>query len=85
MGKHALPLMPAKMRYWELYRDKLSGHGPRIADATFDRLFGDEFKTRLRRAVSQTEGGAPDAARRQRPEHAASQRNSLTADIPLGI
>jgi predicted component of type VI protein secretion system len=43
MSKHALPLIPAKMRYWELYREKCQEliDDP---DATFDRLFGDEFR-----------------------------------------
>ena len=43
MGKHALPLMPAKMRYWELYREKQQALA-KDADATFDRLFGEEFR-----------------------------------------
>jgi len=43
MGKHALPLMPAKMRYWELYREKHQELA-KDADATFERLFGEEFK-----------------------------------------
>jgi type VI secretion system protein ImpI len=43
MGKHALPLIPAKMRYWELYREK-SQELIKDPDATFDRLFGEEFK-----------------------------------------
>ena len=43
MGKHALPLMPAKMRYWELYREKQQEMA-KDADATFERLFGEEFK-----------------------------------------
>jgi type VI secretion system FHA domain protein len=43
MGKHALPLMPAKMRYWELLRERQQDMA-KDADATFDRLFGDEFK-----------------------------------------
>ena len=43
MSKHALPLIPAKMRYWELYREKSQELG-KDADATFDRLFGEEFK-----------------------------------------
>lgn len=43
MSKHALPLIPAKMRYWELYREKSQELGT-DADATFDRLFGEEFK-----------------------------------------
>jgi type VI secretion system FHA domain protein len=43
MSKHALPLMPAKMRYWELYRDKYQAL-IKDPDATFDRLFGEEFR-----------------------------------------
>src|SRR4051794_18582495 len=43
MSKHALPLIPAKMRYWELYRDKCQ-ELVKDPDATFDRLFGEEFK-----------------------------------------
>jgi type VI secretion system FHA domain protein len=43
MSKHALPLIPAKMRYWELYRDKYQAL-IKDPDATFDRLFGEEFR-----------------------------------------
>jgi type VI secretion system FHA domain protein len=43
MGKHALPLIPAKMRYWELYREKCQ-ELIKDPDATFDRLFGEEFR-----------------------------------------
>ena len=43
MSKHALPLMPAKMRYWELYREKCQ-ELIKDPDATFDRLFGEEFR-----------------------------------------
>jgi type VI secretion system FHA domain protein len=43
MSKHALPLMPAKMRYWELYREKCQ-ELVKDPDATFDRLFGEEFR-----------------------------------------
>jgi len=43
MGKHALPLMPAKMRYWELYRERQQ-QMRKDADETFERLFGEEFK-----------------------------------------
>jgi type VI secretion system FHA domain protein len=43
MSKHSLPLMPAKMRYWELYRERQQDM-TKDADATFERLFGEEFK-----------------------------------------
>ena len=43
MSKHALPLIPAKMRYWDLYRDKYQAL-LKDPDVTFDRLFGEEFK-----------------------------------------
>jgi type VI secretion system FHA domain protein len=43
MGKHALPLIPAKMRYWELFRDKYQAL-IKDPDTTFDRLFGEEFR-----------------------------------------
>ncbi len=43
MSKHALPLIPAKMRYWELYREKCQ-ELIKDPDATFDRLFGEEFR-----------------------------------------
>jgi type VI secretion system FHA domain protein len=43
MSKHALPLIPAKMRYWELYREKCQ-ELVKDPDATFDRLFGEEFR-----------------------------------------
>ena len=41
MSKHAL--IPAKMRYWELYREKCQ-ELVKDPDATFDRLFGEEFR-----------------------------------------
>jgi type VI secretion system FHA domain protein len=43
MSKHALPLIPAKMRYWDLYRDKYQAL-TKDPDDTFDRLFGEEFR-----------------------------------------
>lgn len=64
MGKHALPLMPAKMRYWELYREKQQELA-RDADATFERLFGEEFKRayeeqfRKLKAARRTRGPRP--------------------------
>ena len=66
MGKHALPLMPAKMRYWELYRERQQNMA-KDADVTFDRLFGEEFKRayeeqfRKLKAARRTRGQQPDA------------------------
>lgn len=40
--KGALIPMPGKPRYWELYREKVDGI-LKDADASFRRLFGDEF------------------------------------------
>jgi type VI secretion system FHA domain protein len=43
IGKHALPLVPTKMRYWDLYRDRRQAM-TKDPEATFARLFGDEFR-----------------------------------------
>jgi len=71
MSKHALPLMPAKMRYWELYREKCQ-ELVKDPDATFDRLFGEEFRrayeeqfrklkaARRTRAQQGPEGSSPE-------------------------
>ena len=40
--KSALVAMPAKLRYWELYREKIHNMAA-DADRTFRSLFGDEF------------------------------------------
>ena len=64
MGKHALPLIPAKMRYWELYRERQQELA-KDADATFERLFGEEFKRayeeqfRKLKAARRTRGQRP--------------------------
>jgi type VI secretion system FHA domain protein len=42
MKKGALLSVPAKLRYWDLYREKF-GDMVRDADASFAELFGDEF------------------------------------------
>ena len=42
MGKHSLPLLPAKLRYWDLYRDRRTTLA-KDPEATFARLFGEEF------------------------------------------
>jgi type VI secretion system FHA domain protein len=43
IGKLALPLVPAKMRYWELYRERRQEMG-KDPEATFASLFGEEFR-----------------------------------------
>jgi type VI secretion system FHA domain protein len=43
IGKHALPLVPTKMRYWDLYRERRQAMA-RDPEATFARLFGEEFR-----------------------------------------
>jgi type VI secretion system FHA domain protein len=42
IGKVALQLMPAKMRYWDLYREKRH-EMTKDPEAAFARLFGEEF------------------------------------------
>jgi type VI secretion system FHA domain protein len=42
-GKAGLPLIPAKLRYWDLYRDR-AGEMMKDQEAAFSRLFGDNFK-----------------------------------------
>jgi type VI secretion system FHA domain protein len=68
MGKHALPLMPAKMRYWELFRERQQDLA-KDADATFDRLFGDEFKRAYEEQFRQLK-----AARRARAQQSPDGR-----------
>jgi len=43
IGKGALPLVPTKMRYWDLYRERRQAM-LKDPEATFDRLFGEEFR-----------------------------------------
>jgi len=71
MSKHALPLIPAKMRYWELYREKCQ-ELIKDPDTSFDRLFGEEFRrayeeqfrklkaARRTRAQQGPEGSSPE-------------------------
>jgi type VI secretion system FHA domain protein len=42
IGKVSLPLMPAKLRYWDLYREKREAI-KKDPEAAFTRLFGEEF------------------------------------------
>jgi predicted component of type VI protein secretion system len=41
-AKASLQLIPAKLRYWDLYREKRL-EMTRDPEATFSRLFGEEF------------------------------------------
>lgn len=43
-GKHSLPLLPAKLRYWDLYRERAEAL-VKDPEAAFARLFGDEFSS----------------------------------------
>jgi type VI secretion system FHA domain protein len=43
-GKHSLPLLPAKLRYWDLYRERGEAL-MKDPEAAFARLFGDEFSS----------------------------------------
>jgi type VI secretion system FHA domain protein len=43
-GKHSLALLPAKLRYWDLYREKQHAL-TKDPEATFARLFGEEFSS----------------------------------------
>jgi type VI secretion system FHA domain protein len=43
MGKLSLPLVPAKLRYWDLYRERRNEMA-KDPEATFARLFGEEFR-----------------------------------------
>ena len=43
LGKVSLPLMPAKMRYWELYREKRQEMS-KDPEETFARLFSERFR-----------------------------------------
>jgi predicted component of type VI protein secretion system len=69
MGKHALPLLPAKMRYWELYRERQQEMA-KDADGTFERLFGEEFKRAYEEQFRTLK-----AARRTRTRHPPSSHS----------
>jgi type VI secretion system FHA domain protein len=67
IGKSALPLVPTKMRYWDLYRERRQAM-MKDPEATFDRLFGDEFRQAYEEQFSKLK-----AARRARtPERSDS-------------
>jgi predicted component of type VI protein secretion system len=61
--KKGSPLLaaPSRMRYWDLYREKVD-EMVKDAEASFRRLFGDEFareyETQLERLKAQRRPGA---------------------------
>jgi len=66
--KGSLQLMPAKMRYWEMYREKRQDQA-KDPEKTFARLFGEEFSRayeeqfRKLKAARRTRGrGSPDGS-----------------------
>jgi type VI secretion system FHA domain protein len=63
IAKVSLPLVPAKLRYWDLYRDKRR-ELLKDPEAAFDRLFGEEFsrayEEQFRELKAQRRGGSGD-------------------------
>jgi type VI secretion system protein ImpI len=63
IAKVSLPLMPAKLRYWDLYREKRR-ELLKDAEAAFDKLFGEEFarayEEQFRELRAQRRGGSGD-------------------------
>jgi type VI secretion system FHA domain protein len=70
IAKVSLPLMPAKMRYWDLYREKRL-EMKKDPEAAFERLFGEEFarayEEQFRELRAQRRSRAGEAARDPRP------------------
>ena len=62
-AKGALGLVPAKMRYWDLFRERTSGMA-KDPEETFSRLFGETFKRayeeQFRELKAQRGSRAPD-------------------------
>jgi type VI secretion system FHA domain protein len=63
MGKHSLPLMPAKLRYWDLFRERRNALA-KDPEAAFARLFGEEFSSAYEEQFRQLK-----ATRRARSQH----------------
>ena len=81
----ALPLMPAKMRYWDLYRDTHQAMA-KDPEATFDRLFGEEFrrayeeqfrKLKAARRTRAPQGQTPPPARKYSTHPVGIEPDSL--------
>ena len=70
IAKLSLPLMPAKLRYWDLYREKREAI-KKDPEAAFARLFGEEFarayEEQFRELRAQRRARAADASKDPRP------------------
>jgi type VI secretion system FHA domain protein len=66
MKKGSILGVPAKLRYWDLYRDKY-GELNKDAEAAFRTLFGDAFSQAYEEQLERLKGPArhPDAGRKQ--------------------
>ena len=60
--KGALISMPAKLRYWEMYREKVHGI-VKDADTSFRELFGDEFARAYEEQLERLKGRERDQSR----------------------
>jgi type VI secretion system protein ImpI len=60
--KGALISMPAKLRYWEMYREKVHGI-VKDADTSFRELFGDEFARAYEEQLERLKGRDRDQPR----------------------
>ncbi len=60
--KGALISMPARMRYWEMYREKVHGI-VKDADTSFRELFGDEFARAYEEQLERLKGSNRDHPR----------------------
>ena len=70
IAKVSLPLMPAKMRYWDLYREKRL-EMKKDPEAAFARLFGEEFarayEEQFRELRAQRRARAGEPSKEPRP------------------
>ena len=70
LGKVSLPIMPAKMRYWDLYREKRQ-EMKKDPEAVFARLFGEEFarayEEQFRELRAQRRARAAEKGKDRRP------------------
>ena len=70
LGRISLPLVPQKMRYWDLYREK-AREMAKDTEATYGRLFGEEFRQayeeQFRELKAQRRGRAPNQAANEHP------------------
>ena len=85
LAKVSLPLVPAKMRYWDLYREKRRGDGEgprsmpsRICSARSSRGLTKSSSGRSRQAAARRADGAPDD-----PRHRHTIDRSVAISRPI--